>query len=187
MADYTRAIELEQANGLYYFNRATAYYEQDDLLAAVQDVVRMEQVDPDFAKEQRDTFYRRNLKVKNAFTQPMRVYLKFHAWNDDDTWEWRPSPPGDDNWAQYIFQPGEEAYVSFQGERVAADRVRIWAETTDERYLVAQYRDTDDVIVPDEGYESYFMGFYQHTFDIANPPQPIPGTRMPGPSARIGD
>ncbi len=147
----------------------------------------------EYARQQLDTFYRRYVKVKNLCDEPIHVYLKFHAWTEDDTWKWSPTAPDGGGWAEYLFDPGEEAYLSFHGERVAADRIRIWAEAPDAGIGWLADRDQDCEIVPDEGYPSYFMGSFLKTFQVTSPtrversqlPGPLRGP-MPGPDAPIG-
>src|SRR5262249_23115411 len=60
----------------------------------------------------------------------------------------------------YELEPGEETFLQFGDELLAASQVRLWAES--ETKVWEKYRDTDLVLVP-EAYQAEEMAAYTYT------------------------
>jgi hypothetical protein len=90
---------------------------------------------------------RRYLKVKNDTGEKLTVWLRYRTLTTDGEWRWYPG-----EWEKplcYELDPGEETYLSHEGWKVNASRVRIWAETPSGEQL-DQYQDEDLWLVPEE-------------------------------------
>jgi hypothetical protein len=69
----------------------------------------------------------RYLKVKNDTGDRPTVYLHYCTLTTGDEWKWFPGAGR--NAVCYELDPGEETYLSHEGWKINASRVRIWAET----------------------------------------------------------
>jgi hypothetical protein len=89
---------------------------------------------------------RRYLKVKNDTGEKLTVWVRYRTQTVRDEWKWYPA--GDEALC-YELAPGQETYLSHEGWRVNASRVRIWAQTASGEQM-DEYKDKDLWLVPEE-------------------------------------
>jgi hypothetical protein len=90
---------------------------------------------------------RRMLKIKNDTGAQLKVFVQYRALTDK-TWTWLPANPDESAKAlTYELGDGQELYVKDAETKIAASRVRIWAEAGDGKWY--QFRDEDLWLVPE--------------------------------------
>jgi hypothetical protein len=90
---------------------------------------------------------RRFLKVKNETGSKLRISVQYRTLTDK-TWTWLPANPEESAKAlTHELADGEEMYVQDAGTKIAASRVRIWAESEAGRWF--QFKDDDLWLVPE--------------------------------------
>ena len=87
---------------------------------------------------------RRYLRVQNATNERIRVYIQYQTLQDDGTWAWQHA----DEPLTYVFDPGEDSFVSDGGWKINAVRARIWAVGESGKAFL-HYRDEDWWLVPE--------------------------------------
>jgi hypothetical protein len=74
----------------------------------------------------------RYLRVKNDTGKKLTVWVQYRTQTDGDEFAWVPNDPAKSDAAVgFEIDAGEEVDLEHQGARVAASRVRIWAESKD--------------------------------------------------------
>jgi hypothetical protein len=119
--------------------------------------------------EREDVFTRRFLKVKNDADVAMKVFVQYRGFADKK-WAWLPADPSaSQNALVYNLQPGQEALVEHDSQKVAASRVRVWAVAQGQNWL--DYRDQDLWIVPevDQRGEHRYLATEMKTFTFIFP------------------
>lgn len=164
IADYTRAIRLNPREAVYYGNRGHAYRHGGDYPRADADYAKMEEIDPEYADSKKKVFTRKYLKIANANSKSIRVYLIYRTYTTQDEWRWYPGPPDGAKQLAFTFHPGESSYVSHDGWRINADRIRIWAEDFEGEGSWTEFKDRDLVLVDGDGYRACSMR--THTFEF---------------------
>jgi tetratricopeptide (TPR) repeat protein len=164
IADYSLAIEFSPRRAVYYCNRGQAYRHRGDLEQADADYQRMEEIDPEYAQQKKEVFSEKYLKIANANPETLRVHLVYRAQCAGGQRQWRPGPPNGSPHLTFVFEPGESAYVSHDGHRISADRVRIWAESAQGTGSWTEFKGQDLLLVGEDGYEAYYLK--THTFEF---------------------
>jgi hypothetical protein len=94
----------------------------------------------------------RGLKVCNASTKTIRVFLQYEALNSDGEWQ----EFGTDQPLEYALKPNEVAVLKDGDWDIAARRVRVWAEAEDGSQKWVRFKDKELNLVPEpeDGYAS---------------------------------
>ena len=163
ISDYSKAIELNDRDPVYYHNRAIAYHEDGQDEQAGLDFYRLEVVDAEYAKQQKNLYRQRYLRLENQTDERIHVWLKYHTL-EDDQWVWKPAPPDEDGWVTVAIEPGESTFIQHRGSQVSADRIRIWGANgkTAKDWGTAtalwnRYENEDLRLIDAEGEQWYFM------------------------------
>jgi hypothetical protein len=133
------------------------------------------QMDPSGQKRPKQV--RRYLKLANKTEERIRVWLQYRSVSQGGEWRWYPGEPGSEsNALRYTFEPDESNYLndSGRGVRVAASRVRIWAESETGRRWTKNL-DSDLWLVEESGgsraYYAEKIGTFTHTFRAREGPR----------------
>lgn len=126
-----------------------------------------EEKQPEEAKDVAQT--RRFLKVKNDTEKKVRVYVQYRAKTEEGVWVWVPADPEDSQKAlTFDVEAGKELVLEVGGKKLAASRVRLWAEAPGRTW--DEYKKQDLWLVPevdDEGEHVYFapqVGTFTYVF-----------------------
>jgi hypothetical protein len=90
---------------------------------------------------------RRYLKLKNETGEKLTVWLRYRTLTTDSGWKWFPE--GGPTELCYELDPGEETYLSHEGWKINADRVRVWARTAGGE-LMDEFKAQDLWLVPEK-------------------------------------
>jgi tetratricopeptide (TPR) repeat protein len=142
--DLTRAIALQDSAELRVM-RGNSYQALGDPKSAQKDYQKATELDDSY-----QLYDRRYLKVVNDTGQDLTVSLVYYTKTKSGTWQWFPAKPGEGNSVQYTFTPGESGILYHDDWKVNANRVRLWAESSDR--IWPAYRDTDLILAPEGGY-----------------------------------
>jgi hypothetical protein len=90
----------------------------------------------------------RYLRIRNATDRSVRVYVQYRTMLDNDSYAWLPAHPADSREAvTFRIAAGETLDLERDGSRIAASRVRLWAQSTGGTWT--GYRDRDLWLVPE--------------------------------------
>jgi hypothetical protein len=88
------------------------------------------------------------IRLENATGERLTVWVHYQILADKDAFEWMPTKPVDQEKAlRYVVEPNTTTYFSNDGARIAAARVRLWAES-DSGTKWTTYRDQDYKLKP---------------------------------------
>lgn len=91
----------------------------------------------------------RYLKLQNDSGSKLKVWVQYRTLSEQKVWVWVPAAPEDSDKAlTYDLEPGQSLHVAQQGEKIAASRVRLWAQSEIGKWL--EYKDADLWLVPEE-------------------------------------
>ena len=76
----------------------------------------------------------RKLRVTNATTEKLTVYVQVKTQNQDDQWVWYPARPGKDEVLAYQLKPGQTVDLTDGDWEVNGSRARIWAVSASKEY-----------------------------------------------------
>jgi|GEM_PF-3283720 len=144
------------------------HHKRKDLTAEQNVYALIAKLDEPFAEEHVPVRRARILRVTNRTGQKITVHVKFHQVLDSGESSWSPAAPDQEGWANYPFDPGESAKISFRGQVVPSDKVGLYAvdETGTKGWIT--YRDTDLPLgVPDTGYRA--PAIQEFEFTIGSP------------------
>ncbi|MBI1321795.1 tetratricopeptide repeat protein [bacterium] len=157
-ADYAESVKRtdEKADLLErLLSLGAVHHKRKDLAAEQLAYALVAKVDAQFADARVPVRRGRTLRITNKTGEKITVYLKFHGVRDDGQPTWTPSPPDQEGWANYQFEPDESAVISFQGKTHVSDKVRLYAVDAADLKGWLTYRDADLPLgVPDEGYRA---------------------------------
>jgi hypothetical protein len=105
----------------------------------------------------------RYLTIKNSTGEDLTVNVQFLVLNDQNEWAWLPNPPGGPQVMRYTIADGALTNLLVNNNRVAANRVRIWATSASGKQWNG-FRDRDLMLVP-EPYNSQEIGAFTFTFN----------------------
>src|SRR5262249_9662073 len=101
---------------------------------------------------------RRYLTVRNDTDAKATVRVQYRAKTEEGIWVWVPAAPEDgDRALTFEVEAGKSLTLEVGGKKLAASRVRLWAEAADGKWL--QHKDRDLWLVPetdDSGEHVYF-------------------------------
>jgi len=91
-------------------------------------------------------------------------YLRFHTHDFTGEWEWIPEPPVPtaEKWLAFKLAPGEVLDTRFMDVPIAANRIRLWAQSATRTWET--YKDDDLWLVPEvlpSGEHLYYSEFRQ--------------------------
>jgi hypothetical protein len=91
----------------------------------------------------------RLLQVQNNTAQRLTVFVQYFALTDQGTWAWLPADPSNsDQPLAFDLDAGQTAYLSDNGNAIAASRVRLWAVSDKQQW--GKYKDEDLWLVPEQ-------------------------------------
>jgi hypothetical protein len=91
----------------------------------------------------------RYLRVTNETDDTITVFLRYRTQDEDGTWIWAPSPPGEEDVLSYDIEPGETLDLTdpdLDDARIATSGIRFWAESEDTEYTM--WKDQTLWVVP---------------------------------------
>ncbi len=163
LEDFCRAVALDGKNAVYWYNRGMAQKELGDLDAAQTDFEKAAELDPKKYQGRQTRFYGKHVRVTNASKERIKVYAVYRAVDDDGKRRWVPGEPGQEDPAVWTFDPGETAVLAYQGQRIVADVIRLWAKSASGAWT--EWKDQDQEIAPPGGYFGEKMLVYTFTFN----------------------
>jgi hypothetical protein len=90
----------------------------------------------------------RFLRVTNDMDQTVTLWVQICTKDDQGGWTWLPDSPEQSSKAlMYRLQPGQTTNLGFQGQKLAGNRIRVWARWNGGEWN--QYRDQDLWLVPE--------------------------------------
>jgi hypothetical protein len=107
----------------------------------------------------------RLLRICNATDRSLRVHVQYRTMLDNGSYAWLPANPADSQEAvSFRIAAGETLDLARDGARIAASRVRLWAQSA--RGTWTGYRDKDLWLVPeaDENGEHYYRAAKMETY-----------------------
>lgn len=105
--------------------------------------------------------YERYLRLHNDTDQKITVFLRFHTQDVTGQWDWIPEAPGPTatKWLSFEMQPNEILHPKYGEMPIAANRIRLYAESATKSWL--NYKDQDYWLVPEtttSGEHLYYQG-----------------------------
>jgi hypothetical protein len=112
--------------------------------------------------------YERWLRLHNDTADKLTVFLRYHTQDVTGQWDWIPEVPSPQStkWLAFDLQPGEVLEPKFGELPIAANKIRIYAQSSSG--LVVNLKDDDFWLVPEvtpEGEHLYYSE-YRQTFDF---------------------
>jgi hypothetical protein len=105
----------------------------------------------------------RFLTIRNSTGEDLTVDVQYFVLNDQNEWAWLPNPPGGGQTMRYTIANDALTNLLVDNNRVAANRVRIWATSASGRQWNG-FRDRDLMLVT-EPYNSQEIGAFTFTFN----------------------
>jgi tetratricopeptide (TPR) repeat protein len=142
---YDDALHLSPNVADWYYHRGLALDQQGKIEKAEEDFARSVRLDPTY--RDRVTHHKvRALKVENRSKHKLRVYVRYEGIMADGRTDWFPDT------LTWVFEPGEEAALLYDGRPVQARRIRIWADVLDTKEAWHVGKDKDLWTCPANGY-----------------------------------
>jgi hypothetical protein len=114
---------------------------------------------------------RRYLRVQNDTGKALKVWLQFRTLTDAGQWTWQPVAPEKSSAAiAFDLAPGAGTDLTYQGRRVSASRVRIWAVADGASWLHNKDRDLWLVQELDERGNHVYSAQELQTYTLTFPP-----------------
>ncbi len=162
------AISLNPKYSAAYHNRSIARYRLGDQAGSRADMQTARSLDPELKNKEVKLRYSNYLNVKNGTSEPLVVYFQYYTPTADGSFRWYPAAPGSDSQPLRVhLEPGEGTGLidpNYKGMNIKGARFRIWARGLNSNRDYIQYRDTDLVAVPKEGYVGSDYGATTYTF-----------------------
>ncbi len=121
------------------------------------------------------THDRKYVRVHNATPEPLRVWVQYHTFTDQDEWLWFPVNPDEAaTGLEFELPPGQTVNVQDEQWRINASRIRIWAKSSSGRAWHT-YKTRDCWLVPENDagerlYQAADMGVFTFAFREATTP-----------------
>jgi hypothetical protein len=114
---------------------------------------------------------RRFLKVVNDTGEKIELHVQYRTKTTDGDFAWFPADPvSSDRSGAYDLDPGEATFLSHYGQKVNANRIRIWA-VSDSGREYNQLKHQDLWLVPENnGEEHFYSAPEMQTFVLALAP-----------------
>ncbi len=95
--------------------------------------------------------FRRQLFVRNNTGERLCVWLQYRDVNfSTNIFQWYY--PTNDKTKFYEMAPGQQTFLNYNGSKIGAQRIRIWASSLDSKSTWEKYKDEDYELAPRDGY-----------------------------------